>query len=46
MQEQVRKDLPQVQNPRPAENLAAFNGMTGEICKPILARFAGAGKAS
>jgi hypothetical protein len=46
MQEQVRRDLPQVQNPRPAENLAAFNGMTGEICKPILARFARAGKAS
>jgi hypothetical protein len=36
MQEQVRKDLPQMDKLRAAENLAAFNGMVGQICKPIL----------
>lgn len=42
MEEQVRKELPQVEKPRAADNLAAFNGMVGQICKPILTRPTGA----
>ena len=36
-EQQVHKDLPQVEKPRVADNLAAFNGMVDQICKPILA---------
>jgi hypothetical protein len=36
MQEQVVKDLPGVNSYRRAGNLAAFHGMAGEICKPVL----------
>ncbi|HEX5237203.1 MAG TPA: hypothetical protein VFW39_01905, partial [Sphingomicrobium sp.] len=40
---QVSKNLPQVEKPRSADNLAAFNGMADEICKPALAPAASGG---
>ena len=36
MVEQVRKELPQVEKHRATDNLAAFNDMVDQICKPIL----------